>query len=99
MLGQTTEKSQGSMPLIKDAETTDLNSTTTIVGGKQIIEESILPAEDVEKSTWGAGEKDTNGGPEVTNEPRAPPPATFPDGGFVAWSQVAMGFLIMFSTW
>ncbi|CAG8951005.1 hypothetical protein HYFRA_00006402 [Hymenoscyphus fraxineus] len=37
--------------------------------------------------------------PDGDPAPPLPPPITFPDGGFVAWSQVAMGFLIMFSTW
>ena len=27
------------------------------------------------------------------------PAVVFPDGGLLAWSQVLMGFLIMFSTW
>lgn len=30
---------------------------------------------------------------------RIVPTVTFPDGGVLAWLQVCMGFLVMFSTW
>lgn len=92
------------MPLEKDAETIRSNSTSTIVEEKQTVEECVPSLGDVEKggsiNLRISGEKQTTEG--LPNEPHPPialPLVTFPDGGFIAWSQVAMGFLIMFSTW
>lgn len=85
----------------KDAETIGSDSTTTVAGEKQGDVEkgpsnSMNPSIPGEKQTDGGVRKPPLGGEET---PAVPPPVTFPDGGFVAWSQVAMGFLIMFSTW
>ncbi|KAG9234021.1 MFS general substrate transporter [Amylocarpus encephaloides] len=45
--------------------------------------------------------QETDGDSTPASEEAVVPPkaVVFPDGGFVAWSQVAMGFLLMFSSW